>query len=419
MDKHYERAWVLLGQRRYDLAADELRLALANDPNDATLHALLGLCLVEAEQWGPATEEARQAVHLGPDLSLGHYVLARALSGRNRLGEAEAAAREALRLDPEDADHYGLLASIQYDQRRWQDALKTAEEGLEKDAEHVGCTNLRAMALVKLGRAGDAQATLSDVLALDPENALSHASQGWALLHQGQTRPALEHFREALRLEPGLDFARAGIVEAMKARNPIYGVMLRYFLFMGRLSRRAQWAIILGLYFGQRALAGLAQQDPAWKPWVTPILVVYVAFAVLTWLAGPLFNLLLRLDRFGRHALSREQVVASNWVGALLVPALVSVVAWFVTRSDLWFLAMIYFGLLLLPVAGAFAVPAGWPRRLMAVYAGALALTPLAAVAAVAAGVPGLVGTLVVGFLWGTLLSGLVANGLMMVRPLR
>ena len=31
---------------------------------------------------------------------------------------------------------------------------------------------------------------------------------------------------------------------------------------------------------------------------------------LLTWLAVPIFNLLLRLDRFGRLVLSREQIVS-------------------------------------------------------------------------------------------------------------
>ena len=62
------------------------------------------------------------------------------------------------------------------------------------------------------------------------------------VLHQAQPKAALEHFREALRLDPNLQYAQAGIVEALKARNPIYRWMLGYFLWMGRLSDRAKWA---------------------------------------------------------------------------------------------------------------------------------------------------------------------------------
>ena len=42
--------------------------------------------------------------------------------------------------------------------------------------------------------------------------------KAWALIEQGEHEQAMEHFREALRLNPQLDWARQGIVEAMKAR---------------------------------------------------------------------------------------------------------------------------------------------------------------------------------------------------------
>ena len=175
-----------------------------------------------------------------------HYVRGRVLCRQDRLKEAEASAQEAIRQDPDDADYLGLLASIELGRRRWAAALEAADRGLALDPEHAQCTNLRAMALVQLGRKDEAEQTLGSALANDPENALTHANQGWALLHRGDHQKALEHFREALRIDPELDWARAGIVEALKARHLIYRLMLRFFLWMGRQARVAQWVIILG-----------------------------------------------------------------------------------------------------------------------------------------------------------------------------
>ena len=223
MDKHYQQATVLLEQGRHDLAAEKFRLALADDPENGPGHAMLALCLCAQDQFLEATQEAQTAIRLAPDFSLAHSVLARALLNRNRPDEAERAVREAIRLDPEGAEHYSLLAAIRFQRRDWEGTLRAADDGVALDAEHVGCNNLRAMALVKLGRSAEADTTLESTLARDPENALSHANQGWALLHQGQTKKALEHFREALRLEPGMEFARAGIIEALKAQSHLRG----------------------------------------------------------------------------------------------------------------------------------------------------------------------------------------------------
>src|SRR6185295_5916341 len=98
---------------------------------------------------------------------------------------------------------------------------------------------------------------------------------GWALLHAGDAKRALEHFREALRLDPELEFARAGVVEALKARNPIYRVMLLYFLWMARLSGRTRWGIILGGYFGFRMLRTWADEHPDYAAYVQPLIIAY------------------------------------------------------------------------------------------------------------------------------------------------
>jgi hypothetical protein len=108
----------------------------------------------------------------------------------------------------------------------------------------------------------------------------------------------------------------------MKARNPLYRPLLRAFLWMGGLEGKAQIGLVLGLFVGSRVLRGLARARPELAPFIFPVLGIYAGFVLLTWIAEPLFNLLLRLDRFGRHALSREQIVASNWLGADLAVGL-------------------------------------------------------------------------------------------------
>ena len=113
--------------------------------------------------------------------------------------------------------------------------------------------NLRAMALVNLGRKREAAEAMRGTLAKDPQNAFSHANQGWTLLHQGDHAQGLEHFREALRIDPELDWAAAGTVEALKARHLLYRLMLRYFLWMSRLGGRARWGVILGVLFASRS----------------------------------------------------------------------------------------------------------------------------------------------------------------------
>ncbi len=373
MSTSLQRGIVLYHQSRYDLADREFRRELAEDPDNATAHAFLALCLTEQDRRDEALHEAGEAVRLDPDEAFGHYVRGRVLYDQDRLNDAEAAAQEAIRLDPDDADYPGLLAAVEMGRRRWAAALEAAERGLALDPEHDACTNLRVMALVQLGRKDEAAGTLGSALARDPENALTHANQGWALLHRGEHEGALVHFREALRIDPELEWARAGIVEALKARYLVYRLMLRFFLWMGRQSNVAQWIVILGFVFGRKALADLARTHPALAPFLWPVLALSFAFLLLTWIASPLFNLLLRFNRFGRLALSREQRIASTWIGGCFIAAAACFVLYLVRPSNRVFLFMMYFGFLLMPLAVTFRLGPGNPRRLMAAYTAVVA----------------------------------------------
>ena len=382
MNPNLERAILLYQQSRPEQAEGELRQSLAAEPHDAYAHALLGLCLAQREKFDDATNETRQAIHLAPDFSFAYFAHAHVLFDRNRFSEALDPVNQAIRLNPEDADQYALLANIHLRESRWRDALSAAEQGLEFDPEHIGCTNLRAMAMVKLGRKAEAGRTIDSALARNPDNALTHANQGWTLLEQGQPKKAAENFREALRLDPQNDWARRGIIEALKAQNFIYALMLKYFLWIAKFGRKGQWGIILGAYFGNRILAAVAQSKPELAPYILPLRILYVAFALMTWLAYPLFNLLLRLNKFGRLVLSREQTVATNWFGLCLGLALIGVIGCgFYGFNSAWIVMALVFGLLLLPVSAIFKCGAGWPRNVMAAMTIALALLGLAAMA--------------------------------------
>ena len=76
----------------------------------------------------------------------------------------------------------------------------------------------------------------------------------------------MEHFREALRLNPNMEWARQGILEALRARNPIYRVMLRYFLWMSRFRGKVQFGIVIGGWLGYQAIQGLLRSNPSRWP---------------------------------------------------------------------------------------------------------------------------------------------------------
>ena len=354
MSLHLSRAQLLLQQSRPADAEREAGLAIAQAPDHPQGHALLALSRLEQNKREPALEAARAAIGLAPDAAYFHYIYALVLHRLDKDKEALAAVQDAIRLNPEDEDHFSLLSSIHLSLGDWNAALSAAEQALALNPEHTGAINLRAMALVRLGRKSEAVQSVDFALERNPGSALSHANQGWNQLHRNEPRQALEHFREALRLDPDLEFARQGMLEALKARNAVYRGMLTYFLWMGRLSAQYQWAVIVGTYFGSRLLTGLAAAHPEFRLLWWIVLGSFYGFVYLTWTAHPMFNLLLRLDRFGRHILTREERMASNWFGPFFVAALAAMVWFFVTDTPLAFITMFFLAALSICVASTF-----------------------------------------------------------------
>ena len=373
------QAQVLLQTRRYQDAEARLRQVLAGEPNHARAHALLAYTLYLQDRDAEALQEAEMAIGLEPNAPSNHYLRALALLDLNRADDAMAAIHEALRLDPENAPYHALVSRIYVRKKKWKRALKAAEAGLRFDPENVQCANLRGLALANLGRKKEAGQAIEAALARDPESALTHATQGWVLLHRNDPQGALAHFGEALRLNPMLDWARQGIIEALKARNPIYRLMLRYFLWMSRLTSEEQWGVTAATVGVRRALQVIARQVPILYVVVLPLSLLYFFFAVLTWTARPLFALLLRFDRLGRLALPREEVVASNWVAACLLATLASLILGLVLGNAAFTVMAAVALAMIVPIAGLFRCDPGTGRAILIAYAALLALVGLAA----------------------------------------
>ena len=370
MDNQYAQISLLLDAHRFEDAEAHLRELLAQRPNEAQAHALLAYVLSRQKRHAEALKEANLAIHLDPTHANGHFFRARILLSLHHQREAHEAIHEALRLRPDYPPYHALLSTIHFSRKHWQKALRAAKEGLRYDPEDAQCLHCRGMALNKLGERAEATDSLKDALASDPESAVAHATLGWVQLHQGKPESALECFREALRLNPLSEYARQGIVEALKARNPIYRFMLRYFLWMGSLTTGEQWGFVALVSGVRSGLRTVARAFPPLYIIVLPVQLLYFGFVLLTWIARPLFALVLRFDPLGRLALPKEEIVASNWVGACLALALLGAVGGGIT-GVLWqdvspWVVVPFSLLMILPLAGVFRTPKGWGRVLLA-----------------------------------------------------
>jgi tetratricopeptide (TPR) repeat protein len=327
---------------------------------------LVAVCRLNANRRKEALEPAQQAVALAPDNPFLLTILARAQLGSQMPREALATLEAALEVDPTFPAIYVLLAQIAYNSTNWQGALEHTEKGLEFDPEDEDLINLRAMALTRLNRTKEAAQTVDYALYTNPENSYSHSNKGWVQVEQGQYKEAVSSFKDALRFDPANESAREGLKEAIKAKNWLYRLLLRYFLFMSKLSSGNQWAVVIGLYLGMRMLRSLSKTNGMLEMFITPLLILYMVFAFATWIGKPLSDLALRLHPLGKLALNDDEKRSSNWVGICLLVALLvlggSYAADGTLAENLTLLAISLFAMMI-PIGGLAASSPDTPAR--------------------------------------------------------
>ena len=289
--------------------------------------------------------------------------MARVRLRQNKVNEAEKHASDALGLDPDDPSNRALLAGCHLQRKRWKLAIEQAEAGLALDPDDEDCLNIRSLALNQLGRFEEAEEDVQRSLELDPEDPRTHANAGWNLLRRGEHHEARKHFLEALRLEPGHEWARAGLIEAIKTSNPPYRWLFRFMLWLASFPPGQFFMLMIGSVILRRSAISWAESNPALE--IPLMAVVWGIFAlfVFTMISGPISNLALFLHPLGRHALMPRERIQAMIVGLGCLPVIAGVVAFMMSTGPYnnWAFELLLMAVLgLIPLAFASA-----PERLL------------------------------------------------------
>lgn len=371
-----------------ELVADgELSSALAQldqlireEPYQASFLALRALILTDLNRRQEARESVRAAFEGSADNPFVHHAAAVVALHSGEVQEAIAHAQDAQRLAPGYHQAALLEARARAHLGQWPQVVAIAREVLahfpEEEEEASILEELASSAGSKSPLESAAWRRLSERFPLNPTARTAH---GWTRLHAGQIRDAKREFEQALALDPSSEWAREGLVLALKARSPVYALLLRYFLWSGRLPARTRNIIAFGGVLGYNFLRRLSEQSPALKPFIVPILVAYALFLFLTWLADPLLNLALLATADGRRLLSNDDKRSGVAVGACLgVAALLALAGWRLAEEQL-LLGAIPLTFASLPVAAYFNTPPSGKRDRLGVMAAVAIVLALAA----------------------------------------
>ena len=322
-----------LADGRQAEALEQLDGLIREEPYHGGAHALRALIHADQGRLDRAAEDAATGKQLAPDHPFVLYVVGAVALQQGAVVDAIRAAQEAQRLDQTYSHAVLLEARARALAGQWARVAGLAERVAEQEPENEEAAVLAALARgVEKNRVLDDEAWKS-VAERFPLNPVARAGSGWTRMHAGQIRAARAEFEQALALDPSLPWAKQGLVLALKARNPVYALLLRFFLWFSGLPTRTRTYILIGGVLGYNFLRRTAALEPGLKPFVTPVLIAYVGFVVLSWLADPLLNLLLMARAEGRRLLTPDEKRGAVLVGgclslAVLLGALAALTSW-------------------------------------------------------------------------------------------
>lgn len=377
-DNRLSKVEILIQQKKFTEAEKILSDLLGEDSNNIHFLSLLAEVNLQQDKFDNANSIIDNAIGLSPDSHYLFYVKSRIAIQQDNLSNAENCINQAIELAPYDADYFALLANIKLGRKQYSEALEIANRALKINAENILALNTRSTALNKLNRSEESFETIEGALREDPNNAYTHANFGWGLLEKGDHKKALEHFKESLTNDPTFKYAQSGMLEALKATNPVYRLFMKYSFWMSNLTAKYQWGVIIGFYLVFRALKAVAQSNEALQPYLIPLIVALALIAFSTWIIAPISNLFLRFNKYGQLLLDKKEKMSSNFVTVSLGAFVVGLLLYFAV-SDVRMLTIAAFGFAMMLPLGTMFSPSKSKYGLL-VYTLALAVVGLIAI---------------------------------------
>jgi protein O-GlcNAc transferase len=204
---------VQLGQLAEALAP--LRQALALDPTSHDAHYLIGTVLLSQHAFTTAIAHLEQTIALKPDLLVAYRDLGKALHEIGQHARAKTVLRAGLAVDSQFADLHYFLGNIALHQMELDEALTSYDRALAIQPDYAAVHNNKAQALLDLCEFGSAAAAARKALALDPSMHAARSNLLMILSSDGHCSP--EDYLVEARLYGELLMAQKGSVTASRA----------------------------------------------------------------------------------------------------------------------------------------------------------------------------------------------------------
>jgi tetratricopeptide (TPR) repeat protein len=201
----------------HEFAYQAIQQAIALRPNTAVFHAnLIEICR-QLGKLDEAVQQGETAIRLAPSLVMAHSNLGIVHFDRKDYAQAEACQRHALQLNPNFAPAFNGLGNIQRERKEFDAAKASYQQAIAADANYLEAqVNLGAL-LVQEGSQEEAKATLEQVLKRYPNHAEASCNMGRIHLAAQQNDEALLCYQHALAARPNYSDALKGLAKTHQA----------------------------------------------------------------------------------------------------------------------------------------------------------------------------------------------------------
>lgn len=180
-------------------AVEELKRALALEPNSDNGYSRLGRAYLATGQTDAALSALRKAVDLNPYYWYNHDQLGLAFYRVGRNEEALSEFKKAAELDPGNATEYNRMGATYWRMGRLQDSVEQFKQVIKHQRSADAYTNL-GTAYFALRRYRDAIVNFKEAARLNDKNVQYMANLGDAYRQAGQRDEAAKAYSEAIRL---------------------------------------------------------------------------------------------------------------------------------------------------------------------------------------------------------------------------
>jgi len=362
-----QRIQILLAQGRIDHAEKQLFEFLEDDPSSEYGRYLLAYVHYFKGRSRESEQLLLQLQAEDPENTAYLALLAEINLKEEEYEAAEEKTDQLLTMAPEQVEFHTLKSRLKFAQRYYDAALRYANSALTIDPENTEALNQKAMLAGILGDKEVAANSVLEALEQNPEDPYTIANHGHQLLGQGKVKEALERLSEALRLNPTNSLARYAMQEALKSRFWPYRMFYRYMQFMGRLTARGSWGVIIGAYVVYQIILRVGESNATLAPILLPIAYTLVGFFLLSWVINPLMNLYLLTNPYGRLLLDKEDKKMAMLTGLSLFLALICLGIWQYFDLLIFMVATVFFVMMMIPL-GSFLSPYDKSKRQKLIY---------------------------------------------------